>query len=171
MSTRYIDATAIVPSTTLAQCWHFCRILADVVMGEHCSVGGGTEIGRGSRIGDHSRIGANAFLPPNSRIGRYVFVGPGVVFTDDKHPRIPAPGDPPYDAQPPVVDDGASIGAGCVILPGVHIGAGARIAAGTVVTKDVPAGKTVRGVNTSGREVEPSIDARRKGWGLSVAKA
>ena len=129
----YIDATAVVHPT--AKVWHFARVLQQVVIGEHCSIGGGTEIGRASVVGARSRIGANVFLPPNSTIGSDVFVGPGVVCTDDMHPLC---GNSEYVAQPPTIKDGASIGAGVILLPGVTIGMNARIAAGAVVTEDVP---------------------------------
>ncbi len=125
--------------------WHFARVMQDVVLGEGVSIGGGAEIGRGSTIGARSRISANVFLPPNATVGCDVFLGPGVVCTDDRHPRVPQPGDPPYDAKPPVIEDNASVGAGAILLPGVRIGAGARVAAGAIVTKDVPPGYMIRG--------------------------
>lgn len=125
--------------------WHYTVVLQGVRIGVDCNIGSNCEIGRGSVIGDHTRIGYGTFLPPNSRIGSRVFIGPSCVFTDDKHPRIPEPGDEPYDARPPVIDDYAAIGAGCVILPGVHIGWGARIGAGAVVAKDVAPHTHVRG--------------------------
>lgn len=130
-----IDPTAILGAGTIV--WWYARVLANVVTGTDCSIGGGTEIGRGSTIGDRTRIGANVFLPPNSRIGADVFVGPGVVCTDDRHPRC---GHADYIAEPPTIGDGASVGAGVVILPGRTIGAKARVAAGSIVTADVPDG-------------------------------
>jgi UDP-2-acetamido-3-amino-2,3-dideoxy-glucuronate N-acetyltransferase len=130
-----IDPSAIVGERSIV--WHYARILAKVVIGNDCSIGGGTEIGRGSTIGDRSRIGANCFLPPNSRIGADVFVGPGVTCTDDRHPHC---GNAGYTAEPPTIGDGASVGAGVVILPGRTIGKKARVAAGSIVTADVPDG-------------------------------
>jgi acetyltransferase-like isoleucine patch superfamily enzyme len=124
--------------------WHFARVLADVVIGDHCSIGGGAEIGRGTLIGDHSRISANVFLPSNTVIGDHVFIGPGVVCTDDRYPRTLEPGET-YEALPPCIGDYASIGAGAVLLPGVQIGKRARIAAGAIVTRDVPDEGMVRG--------------------------
>jgi acetyltransferase-like isoleucine patch superfamily enzyme len=126
--------------------WWYAVVLQDVRIGVNCSIGSHTEIGRGSKIGDQSRIGALCFLPPNSQIGCSVFIGPGVVFTDDRFPMIHDPADPPYTAEPPIVEDYANIGAAAVILPGVRIGAGAFVAAGAVVTKDVPAGGMVLGL-------------------------
>ena len=125
--------------------WHYAVVLQDVTLGDGVSIGARSEIGRGSVIGAKSRIGSGVFLPPNSIVGESVFIGPNVTCTDDKHPKVPEPGDPPYDAKPPVIGDGAAIGAGAVILPGVRIGKHARIAAGSVVTKDVPAGMAVMG--------------------------
>lgn len=140
--------------------WHYAVVLQDVTLGDGVSIGARSEIGRGSTIGARSRIGSGVFLPPNSIVGESVFIGPNVTCTDDKHPKVPEPGDPPYDAKPPVIGDGAAIGAGAVILPGVRIGKHARIAAGAVVTKDVPAGMAVMG--TPARIVRLSSDASDK---------
>lgn len=133
----YLDLSATMGKGSIA--WWYSRILQEARIGEYVSIGGGCEIGRGCKIGDYTRIGANTFLPPNSVVGHHVFIGPCVTFTDDMHPRVPLPGEPPYDAQPPIIEDHAAIGAGAVILPGVRIGEGARIAAGAIVTRDVPA--------------------------------
>ena len=138
-----IDSSATWGEGTII--WHYARILAQVRIGKNCSIGGGTEIGRGSVIGDNTRVGANAFLPPNSIVGANVFIGPGVVCTDDMHPHIHVAGEPPYLAQPPIIEEGAAIGAGAVLLPGIRIGKHARVAAGAIVTKSVPDHAMVRG--------------------------
>lgn len=114
--------------------WHFAVILDDVQIGHDCSIGSGAEIGRGTIIGNNTRIGSGVFLPSNSRIGNNVFIGPNVTATDDKYPRV---NNPDYNAQPPRIGDGAAIGAGAILLPGVRIGEGAMIAAGAIVTSDV----------------------------------
>ena len=126
--------------------WHYAVILQQVRIGDRCMIGSRCEIGRGSTIGHDTRIGSGTFLPPNSRVGERVFIGPNVTFTDDRTPRVPKPGDAPYFAQPPIVEDDAAIGAGAVILPGVRIGKGARVAAGAIVTEDVVDGGMVRGL-------------------------
>jgi len=138
--TNFIDESAHIGEGTVA--WHYCTILADVEIGKNCSIGSGTEIGRGSVIGKDTRISAHVFLPSNSQIGERVFIGPGCVFTDDRYPRA---GNHYYNADPPIIHSGASIGAGSVILPGVTIGVGALVAAGSIVTKDVAPHDHVRG--------------------------
>lgn len=153
---RVVHASARIGSGVFL--WNFVNILADVVIGNHCSIGTFTEIGRGSTIGDCTRIGAHVFLPPNSTIGRNVFIGPGVVCTDDRHPVV-SMASAHYKAEPPTIGDFASIGAAAVILPGVKIGAGARIGAGAVVTRDVPPDGFVRG--EPAREREPSASAKQ----------
>jgi UDP-2-acetamido-3-amino-2,3-dideoxy-glucuronate N-acetyltransferase len=140
---NHIEGSALIGAGS--KVWWYAVVLQDVRIGVNCSIGSHTEIGRGSRIGDQTRIGAQCFLPPNSVVGCSVFIGPGVVFTDDRFPRIHTPEEPPYHAEPPVIEDGANIGAGAVILPGVRIGRKAFIAAGAIVTRDVPAGGHVRG--------------------------
>lgn len=125
-----------------ADVWHFSVVLDNAHICYGCSIGSHVEIGKGSHIGTKSRIGKGSFLPANSRVGERVFIGPNVTFCDDKRPVV---GNKQYTAQPPVVEDDASIGAGAVILPGVRIGKGALVGAGAVVTKDVPPGSVVMG--------------------------
>ncbi len=137
---NFIDDTAKIGAGT--KIWHFSVILQDVIIGENCSIGSHAEIGRGTVIGKGTRISALVFLPPHSQVGENVFIAPHVMFCDDKRPRA---GNAEYLAQPPRILDGASVGAGSVILPGVTIGRGAMVGAGSVVTKDVPDGAVVRG--------------------------
>jgi acetyltransferase-like isoleucine patch superfamily enzyme len=148
----FIDPSARIGARTI--CWWYSRILADVSIGEDCSIGGGAEIGRGSIIGDRTRISANVFLPPNSVIGSDVFIGPGVICTDD---RVPRAGNADYVAEPPTIEDGASIGAAAILLPGVRIGRHARVAAGAVVTCDVLSQTMVIGLPARAR-------AMPEGW-------
>jgi UDP-2-acetamido-3-amino-2,3-dideoxy-glucuronate N-acetyltransferase len=132
MTHNFIDPSAILaPSVRV---WHYARVLAGVRIGEDSSIGSGSEIGKNTIIGDRTRIGAGVFLPSNSLVGDEVFIGPNTTFCDDKYPRAGQT----YEPRPPRIGDRASIGAGCVILPGVRIGAGAMIGAGSVVVGDVP---------------------------------
>lgn len=140
-SINFIDPTAVIGAETSV--WHFSVVLAGVTIGHHCNIGSRVEIGRGSTIGNYVRISSGVFLPSNSVIEDEVFIAPNVTFTDDRHPR--AGNTQTYKAEPPYLERGCSVGAGSVILPGVRIGAGAMVGAGSVVTRDVPAHAHVRG--------------------------
>jgi len=137
---NFIDRSATIGKGT--EVWHFAVVLADCVIGANVSIGAGAEIGRGSRIGDNSRIGSGVFLPSNSIVGHDCFIGPRVCATDDRYPRV---NNAEYEAEPPTFSDYCSVGAGCTILPGVKIGIKAIVGAGSVVTRDVPAGGKVYG--------------------------
>jgi len=121
--------------------WHpELSVLLDCAISDDCTIHSHAWIGNGVTIGDRCRIQAFAFIPDGVDIGNDVFIGPRVTFTNDKHPpsaRMAWLGTR--------VEDGASIGAGCVILPGITIGKLAQIGAGSVVTKDVPALATAYG--------------------------
>jgi acetyltransferase-like isoleucine patch superfamily enzyme len=80
------------------------------------------------------------FVPTNTEIGDRVFIGPAVVLTNDRYPPTGKP-----ELRGPVLEESAVIGAKAVILPGIRIGKGAFVAAGSVVTHDVPAGKMAIG--------------------------
>ena len=137
---NYVDSSAVIGHGT--KIWHFTIILADVTIGDDCNIGSRVEIGRGCKIGNRVRISSGVFLPPNSVVEDDVFLAPGVLASDDKYPRA---NNPSYAAQPPHFEKGCSVGIGSVILPGIRIGAGAMIGAGSVVTKDVPPKGHVRG--------------------------
>lgn len=130
---NYIDPTAEVHFNV--KVWHYAIVQPGAVLSTGVSIGSHAEIGRDSFIGPHTRISKGVFLPARSRVGARVFIGPNVTFTDDRYPRV---GNADYHPEPPVIDDDVAIGAGAVILPGVHIGRGALIGAGTIVTCNVP---------------------------------
>lgn len=153
---RYIDQFATVHPT--AKVWHYARIMAGVELGPQVSVGGGTEIGNDSVIHHRARVGANCFLPHRTLVGEAAFVGPGVTCTDDRHPFVPNPDDPPYHAEPPVIEQHANLGAGVVLMPGVRIGAGATVGAFSRVDCDIPPGETWAG--NPARKIE-RIERRR----------
>jgi len=125
---------------------HLVNIYGNCVIGKNCNIGGFVEIGPGVVIGNNVRIGAHTFIPSGVTIGDNCFVGPGVIFTNDKYP----PG-PKEKWGKIVVEKGASIGAGCVILPNVIIRENALVGAGSVVVRNVPVGETVFG-NPSRRQ-------------------
>ena len=103
------------------------------------------------RSAPRCKIQSHTFICDGVTIGDGVFVGHGVMFVNDKRPAaIAAAGELQTEADwellPTIVEDGASIGSGAVILGGVTIGAGALVGAGAVVTRDVAPGATVAGV-------------------------
>lgn len=122
--------------------WQYSTVCDDAVIGNNVVIGSGAWIGKRVQIGDGTRIQHGAFIPNDTVIGQGVFIGPNVSMTDDKYPRA---GNDLYKPEPPVLEDGCSIGAGAVILPGVTIGKNSMVGAGAVVVQDVTAFSTVVG--------------------------
>ena len=119
-----------------------CRI------GDRSTIGTFVEIQRGAVIGADTKVQSHTFVCDGVRIGDGVFVGHGVMFVNDKTPRVLTDDGRPQGAgdwrmQPIVVEDRASLGTGAVVIGPVRIGAGALVGAGAVVTRDVPPGTTV----------------------------
>ena len=106
-------------------------------IGRNCTIHSHVWIGDGVIIGNNVSIQAFSFIPPKVMIYDNVFIGPRVTFTNDKQL---IPGNRNWLTTR--VREGARIGAGCVILPGITIGKNALIGAGSVVTKCVPDGET-----------------------------
>jgi acetyltransferase-like isoleucine patch superfamily enzyme len=120
---------------------HGALIREDNVIGDDCSVGTNAVLEGGNRVGNRTRIHSGCFLE-HVTLGNGVFLGPHVVFTDDPHPMCPRYLDCVLGA---TVEDDVSIGANATILPGLRIGAGSLIGAGSVVTRTVDAGVVVAG--------------------------
>lgn len=135
-----IDQTVILGDGT--KVWHYSVILRHTRIGKWCNVGSHVEIGAYCTIGDRTRIGKGTFIPSRAVIGNDVFIGPNVTFCDDKYPRA---NNANYKAEPPIIEDGASVGAGAVILPGIRLGARCLVGAGAIVTDNVEDGEVVYG--------------------------
>ncbi len=127
-----------------------------------CSIGDGSVIGpfvevqSDVSIGRRCKVQSHSFLCSGITVEDEVFIGHGVVFVNDKHPRATTVAGEPQGAEdwellPVTVERGASIGSGALVLGGVRIGAGALVGAGAVVTRDVPAGAIVAGVPARAR--------------------
>jgi len=114
------------------QTGHNVMIREKTRIGNHVAIGTSTVIDGKVTIGDNVSIQSMVYIPTDTRIGNHVFIGPNAVLTNDRYP-------PSYGQMVgPTIKDRAAIGANVTILPGVCIGEGALVAAGAVVTRDVP---------------------------------
>ncbi|RLF28415.1 MAG: N-acetyltransferase [Thermoplasmata archaeon] len=119
-------------------------------IGENCRIGGFVYIEEGVKIGKNCKIRPFTFIPTGVTIEDGVFIGPGVIFTNDKYPRaINLDGtlkrDENWQLVKTLIKKGASIGAGATIMCGITIGEYAVVGAGAMVTKDVPSRAIVIG--------------------------
>jgi len=136
--------TTIYAGTTIGarfQSGQGASIREDNVIGDDCSVGTNAILEYGNRLGKGTRVHSGCFLE-QVIVGDNVFLAPCVVFTDDPHPACPRYTDCKGGA---VVEDLVKIGANATILPGVRIGRNSLVAAGAVVTEDVPPDMVVAG--------------------------
>ena len=138
--------------------WHLAQVREHAQLGRGCIVGRGAYVGPGVIIGDHVKLQNYALVYEPAELGDGVFIGPAAVLTNDMYPRstdvagkLKRPAD--WTAQGVRVLEGASLGARVVVLPGVVVGRWALVAAGAVVTTDVPDFALVVGV-----------PGRRIGW-------
>lgn len=131
----YIDDDACVGEGT--KIWHFCHIQSGASIGEKCSLGQNVNISNNVKIGNGVKIQNNVSVYEGVTIEDEVFLGPSCVFTNDLTPRATYPkGKENY--LPTLIKEGVSIGANATIICGVTIGKYAMVAAGSVVTKDIP---------------------------------
>ena len=143
------------------------RSIDDVEFGENvvvysftnlygCRIGAGTrvgtfvEIGRGGVIGERCKIQSHSYICDGVHIENEVFIGHGVIFVNDKHPRATTGGgelqtEADWAMLQTRICRRATIGSGATVLGGVRVGEDATVGAGAVVTKDVPAGAVVAG--------------------------
>lgn len=147
----YIDEGAKIGNGT--KIWHFCHIMSGAEIGERCSLGQNVFVAKNVKIGNNVKIQNNVSVYEGVILEDDVFCGPSMVFTNVRTPRSAFPRNTSEDYAPTLVKRGASIGANATIVCGVTIGESALIAAGAVVTKDVPAYALVAGV-----------PARIQGW-------
>ena len=124
------------------QTGHGTLVREENEIGDDVSIGSHTVVEHHVSIGNRVRIHSNAFIPEYSKLEDECWVGPHVVLTNA---RYPASRDVKKSLRGPVIKRQARIGANCTILPGIVIGAGSLIGAGSVVTKDVPDGMVVAG--------------------------
>lgn len=131
--------------------WHLAQVREQASIGAQSSIGRGAYIGPGVTLGDRCKVQNHALVYEPAVLADGVFIGPAVVLTNDLFPRAVTPdgelkGSADWDVVGVVVDEGASIGARAVCIAPVHIGRWAMVAAGSVVTQDVPDFALVAGV-------------------------
>jgi len=119
-------------------------------IGDDVKIGTFVEIQKGAKIGNRCKISSHSFICEGVTLEDEVFIGHGVTFTNDLYPRATNDGgqlqtDADWVCIPTLVKQHASIGSGATLLCGITIGKDAMIGAGSVVTKDVPAGAVVAG--------------------------
>lgn len=124
------------------QTGHNTLIREHTVFGNHIVVGSNTIIEGHVSVGDFVKIESNCFIPTHTTIGSRVFIGPGVVLTNDRYPQKMRD---QYKPEGPILEDGVTLGGGVAVVPGVRIGKGSFVAAGAVVTKDIPPMSYVKG--------------------------
>lgn len=156
MKDFYVHPTSVIDDGVIigegTKIWHFCHVQKGAVIGENCSFGQNVNISNNVRIGNGVKIQNNVSIYEGVELEDYVFCGPACVFTNDLTPRAKYPkGREGYKKT--VVRDGASIGANATIVCGNIIGRCAMIAAGAVVTSNVPNHALMMGV-----------PARLRGW-------
>jgi UDP-2-acetamido-3-amino-2,3-dideoxy-glucuronate N-acetyltransferase len=126
--------------------WHFSHIMSKAVIGENCSLGQNVFVANDVTIGNGVKIQNNVAVYEGVTLEDYVFCGPSMVFTNVLTPRSEFPRNTSSDYAKTLVKRGSSIGANATIVCGVTLHECAFVAAGAVVTKDVPAYAIVAGV-------------------------
>ena len=153
-SDAYVHPTAHVEDDVVlgagTRVWHQAQVRTRARIGARCIVGKGVFVDFDVVIGDDCKLQNYSCVYHGVRLGRGVFIGPHVVFTNDLRPRATDPqfrplADGDWEVGETSVGDGAAIGANSTILPGRTIGAWAMVGAGAVVTRDVPAYALVAG--------------------------
>jgi len=145
----YVDEPVSIGQGTVV--WHFCHVLGDVSIGKNCSIGQNVMIGPKVAIGNGCKIQNNVSLYQGVVLEDDVFCGPSCVFTNVTNPRSFVSRKSEFKTTQ--VGRGATIGANSTIVCGNSVGRYAFVAAGAVVTKDVPDFALVAG-----------LPARRIGW-------
>ena len=141
----YIHSSADIATTNVGygtRIWQYVVVLAGARIGAEVNICSHCFIENDVSIGDRVTIKSGVQLWDGTVIEDDVFIGPNVTFTNDRYPRSK---DYSRPFEKITVQEGASIGGGAVLLPGITIGRGAMIGAGSVVTRDVPPGVTVKG--------------------------
>jgi len=151
----YVHPTALCETSQIGagtRVWAFAHVMDGAIVGKSCNICDRVFIECGASIGDRVTIKNNVLIWDGVTIADDVFVGPAVVFTNDRNPRSARMAEVSSRyahkenwLQTTHIGRGVSLGAGAIILCGLAIGEFASIAAGSVVTKDVPAHRLIIG--------------------------
>jgi acetyltransferase-like isoleucine patch superfamily enzyme len=138
--TADVSAAAVVGAGT--QVWRFSHIREGAVVGAGCIIGQGVYVDSEVVIGSHCKLENGVSVHRPAVVEDGVFLGPGVVLTNDRYPRAVHPDGTVKDAagwtaEGVTIRRGAAVGASSVVLPGVVVGRWAMVGAGSVVTADV----------------------------------
>lgn len=162
-----IGKNAVLRSGTIIYCdvnigdqfqsGHNVLIREKTHIGDRVAIGTATVIDGTTTIGSDVSLQSMVYIPTNTRIGNHVFIGPNAVLTNDRYPPTGIGG-----LDGPVIKDGAAIGANATIIPGVCIGEGALVAAGAIVTRDVPARMLAIGAPAEIKELPDAMSSRRE---------
>jgi UDP-2-acetamido-3-amino-2,3-dideoxy-glucuronate N-acetyltransferase len=156
VNTAAVHHTAEVASDAIGdrtRIWQFVVILEGAEIGSDCNICSHCFIENDVIVGDRVTIKSGVQLWNGLRVEDDVFIGPNATFTNDKYPRSR---NADFVQLNTVIEKGAVIGAGAVVLPGIRIGSHAVVAAGAVVTRDVPANTCVAGNPAREMKREPS---------------
>ena len=145
----YVDEGATIGRDT--RIWHFCHVMAGAEIGERCSLGQNVVVMQGTRLGNNVKVQNNVSIYEGVECDDDVFLGPSMVFTNVSTPRSHVSRRHAFERTH--VGRGASIGANATIVCGTTLGEYCFVAAGAVITRDVPPFALVAGV-----------PARRIGW-------
>lgn len=147
------EFVCIAPSVTLGRDVRLSKFinLYGCVIGDETKIGAFVEIQKNATVGRRCKISSHTFICEGVDIEDNVFIGHGVMFTNDSYPRATTAGgevqtEADWHVEKTLIKKGASIGSGSTILCGITIGENAIVGAGAVVTKDVPANAIVAGV-------------------------
>jgi acetyltransferase-like isoleucine patch superfamily enzyme len=143
-------------------------------IGDETKIGSFVEIQKGAKIGKRCKISSHTFICEGVSVEDEVFIGHGVMFTNDLFPRATnsdgsLQGDADWVCVPTVVKKGATIGSGATLLCGITVGEGAIVGAGSTVTRDVPARMIVAG--NPARVMRPVTAERPNAGGAARTRA
>lgn len=133
---------------------HHALVRERTALGDNVLVGTQAVIDGTTTVGDDVSMQTGVYVPTETEVGSNVFLGPNATLLNDQYPvRTDAP------LVGPTIEDGVSVGANATVLPGTTVGEGSFVAAGAVVTEDVPAQTLAAGVPATHRELPPELRA------------